>query len=707
MSHPLTLEPYVDGHIDPVMGNRLTIAPTPRFPFKSNPIFADTYSREYDWDFDVIPGSLSRMSVRTPWTNLLTYSEDFENAAWTKTNLSAALTVGATALAPDGRATLVRLMETTTSAEHSVTQAVTMEASAYEVSIFAKARITRSWIRLAFIDSAATTFSAFFNVSRGYVITPSVGVTTRLINLGNGDYRCVIRFTPAAGAGTFKVNISTDGSTISYAGTTTFGMYLWGAQVTLGTDTPYVYTASIGRAILAPDRDPLDPLAFQIAESDPEPIDSHRERVRRTYARIPLQQIIPGYRYITKPDLPGEFPQVSGNSLIIQPEENVPRWVFYTNKAVTSDSGVPNGDNPAGGTYTVTIGASTTAGIAYNASAATLQTALNGLSSVSSRGSVTVTGSYTAGFVIKFNAYTAIAVNTSSLTGPAGYTGASVSSVTVNVIDHNVTITALGSPASFSGGTFILTIFGQTTAPIAYNASEADLLAAITALSNVGSVGVLAQNQGPAGFSGDSILSDSAFKIAFYIQVQPPAISASGASLTPAGSSATTAAMPLPALYSTRLTFTGINLGLRILYSAAHGISALSGIVVTQGENYRTIAAGLYSVSTDTIILTALSGVAFTTPTIITFVGSATGNAYTGGSKLTRVKRVSDFYLLGVSYGVNYIDDVPLPVSEGGDASLLAAIFAGDTEINYEVEELGPYYNQLERVRTTLNAATL
>ena len=54
----------------------------------------------------------------------------------------------------------------------------------------------------------------------------------------------------------------------------------------------------------------------------------------------------------------------------------------------------PSGANPTGGTYTLTYGGDTTSALAYNASAATVSTALNLLASIIAAGGVTVSGTW-------------------------------------------------------------------------------------------------------------------------------------------------------------------------------------------------------------------------------------------------------------------------------------------------------------------------
>lgn len=91
-----------------------------------------------------------------------------------------------------------------------------------------------------------------------------------------------------------------------------------------------------------------------------------------------------------------------------------------------------------GGTFTLTFGDNTTAGIAYNAAASAVQSALAGLARI---------GAGTAG---------------------------------TNEVQ---TVTITGAP---TGGTFTLTLGGQTTAGIAFNAAASAVQTALQALSTVG-----------------------------------------------------------------------------------------------------------------------------------------------------------------------------------------------------------------------------
>ncbi len=293
----LPQNPYVDGWFG--SEQELSVAPNPLFPFAIQPT-PDKYSRGYGRNYQITPRVyVPKIATRNAWTNLLTYSQDLTNAAWTKTNVTP--TIVATPVAPDGNATLNKLLESSSNAEHSAAQAATVTAAAQEIYCFAQSGLNRDWIRLLFTDSASATFSAFFNITNGYVYSASAGVTAFIVPLGDGQFQCGIRFTPAAGSGTLKANISTDGSTVSYVGDTAKGVYVWGFSVALGSSVPYIATTSVTRAISSPIRDKVDPLAFLCLEVDPNLQNSQAAVVARTFFRVPIQQVVQSDLSINKP----------------------------------------------------------------------------------------------------------------------------------------------------------------------------------------------------------------------------------------------------------------------------------------------------------------------------------------------------------------------------------------------------------------------
>ncbi len=711
---------YQDGYPSP--DQETTVVPSIRYPFGDNPVLADKFSKLYDRQYNIFPILYQpRMPNRTSWTNLLTYSERFDNVAWTATNLTVTAAL-ATPLAPDGQASLNKGLETVTNGEHSVAQAATTLAAASEASVFAQGGLGRTFIRLAFTDSATTVFSAFFDIASGSVGALSAGVFAKVVSMGNSQFQCVIQFTPAAGAGTLKVNIASSSSTISYAGDVTKGCYLWGAQVATGTNPPYVSTTSTTRAVSAPDREVAininakepDPLAYLLAERDPINLVSRQGTVSRVFGRVPSPQTNPGSLWVTKPAIPGTFPQVLGSSLVMQPDSTVASYQFFTRKLVTYETGSAAGSYPTGGTYTVTVGASTTGAIAFNAVAATLQTALNALTSISDRGTVTVTGDYQLGFVVSFATYAAMTCDTSSLLPSATPIKQIVATTMGGGFQQQFLTLALtsGPPwsgAAITGGTITLTFFGQTTAALAYNASLATYTSAITGLTKVGATGttVTIPSGSPPGSWGPTPLRSDARVLQLFVTLTAPVISINGGSLTPTGSAGTAVIGTTGTLYYT-LKFTGVAGTARSLTASAHGILATDTIYLKLGSTYYTLLPGTFDVpDANTITLGPSSGLLFTTGTI-TEVGKL-ASTYTAGAVLSRCNRISTFYFPGVTSGITTSADIPLPVLQADPASLVAAILAGATSINYEVGELAQWDKTpiLFRVITTISAAGL
>lgn len=155
-----------------------------------------------------------------------------------------------------------------------------------------------------------------------------------------------------------------------------------------------------------------------------------------------------------------------------------------------------------GGTFTLTFDGQTTGNIAYDASAATVETALEALSNIDS-GDVDVTGSAGGPWTVEFLQQYAN-VNVPEMTGDGtnitkDSSGYAVVVQTIqqgdaglNEIQH---IRLAGPPAS---GTFTLTFDSQETGNIDFDATAAEMQTALEALSNIAS-GDVAVTQ-PAAF---------------------------------------------------------------------------------------------------------------------------------------------------------------------------------------------------------------
>lgn len=113
--------------------------------------------------------------------------------------------------------------------------------------------------------------------------------------------------------------------------------------------------------------------------------------------------------------------------------------------------------SPTGGTFTLTWNSQTTAAIAYNATAATVRTALEGLSNIDP-GDVTVTGSAGGPYTVTFGGQY-LGDNTAQMTATASLTGGSTPGVTIATTTAGGTATATDGTQTFAGLLFTETAF--------------------------------------------------------------------------------------------------------------------------------------------------------------------------------------------------------------------------------------------------------
>src|SRR5262249_15449261 len=89
--------------------------------------------------------------------------------------------------------------------------------------------------------------------------------------------------------------------------------------------------------------------------------------------------------------------------------------------------------SPTGGTFTLTFKGQTTSGIAYNASASTVQTALTGLSTVGT-GNAVVTAAAGGGWQVRFTGTLAASFQPALTASGLGLTGGTSPSVSIGVL---------------------------------------------------------------------------------------------------------------------------------------------------------------------------------------------------------------------------------------------------------------------------------
>jgi hypothetical protein len=174
-------------------------------------------------------------------TNLVTFSEQFDNAAWVK---SFSILTSNAATSPDGYTNADKLIATSVLDGHIVRQPATLtDSTNYSLSVFAKAA-EYDFCRLQPTTKDGTSNNTFFNLVTGVVASTGVGHTATIEDFSNGWYRCTIVYNAGTGATTTnqqRIGVSQDGINQSFLGNDSSGIYIWGAMLEAGSyPTSYI-----------------------------------------------------------------------------------------------------------------------------------------------------------------------------------------------------------------------------------------------------------------------------------------------------------------------------------------------------------------------------------------------------------------------------------------------------------------------------------
>jgi hypothetical protein len=195
---------------------------------------------------DYTNGSCPSLLVEPQRTNLLTYSEDFSNAVYTKIETTINTN---TSISPSGIQNADSILEVASNESHQNWQRVSMTSGqSYTQSCYFKAN-GRNRVIMQIFDNATQYANAIFDLSSG-VVVGSFGTAT-IQNMSNGWYRCKITGTsPATGLGYCVIGLcentySTPSIVPTYLGDITKGVYAWGFQVEAGSyPTSYIPTVA-------------------------------------------------------------------------------------------------------------------------------------------------------------------------------------------------------------------------------------------------------------------------------------------------------------------------------------------------------------------------------------------------------------------------------------------------------------------------------
>jgi hypothetical protein len=187
---------------------------------------------------DYTNGSCPSILVEPQRTNLLLRSEDFDNTYWVKlvTSISANSTIS-----PSGTLTADKLIASVGVSDHVLRSGFSITPNTnYTLTVFAK----KSEYDFFVVRRIGLVIDTYFNLNNGTLGNVGSGVVASILNVGDGWYRCSVTFTPTAGT-VVDISLSNTNGVISYNGDGTSGIFIWGAQLEVGSNaTSYIPTVA-------------------------------------------------------------------------------------------------------------------------------------------------------------------------------------------------------------------------------------------------------------------------------------------------------------------------------------------------------------------------------------------------------------------------------------------------------------------------------
>ncbi|MHB1952942.1 MAG: phage head spike fiber domain-containing protein [Sulfobacillus sp.] len=220
-----------------------------------SPALPDCYS---PYLYTVGSGGLVQTSFGTELSNYLLYSQQIGGTDWVLNGSTVTLN---DTNAPDGTTTATLIVEDTSNGEHGVYQLITLLSETVYTLQGDFSYDNTDYVALSITDGVSIYVEIMLDLSTGAVQKSydptNAGISFGVTPLANGFYRVWSTFNTQASTTFYaKMNLlNSSGTSADYTGNGTSGMYVWGAQIRLGSGAcVYLPTtsAAVVTAISAP-----------------------------------------------------------------------------------------------------------------------------------------------------------------------------------------------------------------------------------------------------------------------------------------------------------------------------------------------------------------------------------------------------------------------------------------------------------------------
>ena len=160
-------------------------------------------------------------------TNLVTYSEQFDNAYWTKTGAS----VTSGFISPDGTNNALKLIEDSSNGNHRIdAQGISITSGTSQTfSMFLKYDSSVEWVSIREFGINAFVYCNIKNNVFG--ATNKVNNTQKIEDFGNGWKRISFTYTSTTQGANFRIYLADGDNIDGYQGDGTSGIYIYGAML--------------------------------------------------------------------------------------------------------------------------------------------------------------------------------------------------------------------------------------------------------------------------------------------------------------------------------------------------------------------------------------------------------------------------------------------------------------------------------------------